>query len=260
MAGRAVPITLRAQALALLEVNTSIAKITEQTGLVKSTIYRIKKIAYERGFDPAKDSAFKDEFFEDAPRSGRPKVILAETTATVLKEIKESREGREKTSRELGYSAGISEMSTLRILHANKIGKWKPTWKPGLTQVMRDARYKFALEHENWLLEDWKNVIWSDETSIILGHRRGATRVWRTKEERFDETVIRRRWKKASEFMFWGCFSYDKKGPMHIWAPETAQEKRAAAKELEIVNALRKPTLKAEWKVNTAMRRVNLQR
>jgi hypothetical protein len=144
-------------------------------------------------------------------------------------------------------------MSALRILRANKVGKWKPTWKPGLTQAIRDARYKFALDHQNWSLEDWKNVIWSDETSIMLGHRRGATRVWRTKEERYDETVIRRRWKKASEFMFWGCFSYDKKGPMHIWTPETAQEKSAAAKELEIINAIREPTLKAEWEIRTGV-------
>ena len=72
------------------------------------------------------------------------------------------------------------------------------------------------MPHKDWTLEDWKNVIWTDETSVILSHRHGAVRVWRTKEEQYDQTVIRRRWKKALEFMFWGSFSYDKKGPMHI--------------------------------------------
>jgi hypothetical protein len=139
MAGRAVPITLRVQVLVLLKVNTPIAKIIEQTGLVKSTIYRIKKITYEHGFDPAKDNVFKDEFFEDASCFGRPKIITTEVATKVLEEVKKDREGREKTSRELGYSAGISEMSVLRILHANKIRKWKPTWKPDLTQAMCDA-------------------------------------------------------------------------------------------------------------------------
>lgn len=28
--------------------------------------------------------------------------------------------------------------------------------------------------------------------------------------ERFLRSCIRERWKGASEFMFWGCFSYDK--------------------------------------------------
>ena len=27
--------------------------------------------------------------------------------------------------------------------------------------------------------------------------------------------------------MFWGCFSYDKKGPCHCWTPETNKEKEA---------------------------------
>ena len=59
--------------------------------------------------------------------------------------------------------------------------------------------------------------------------------------------------------MFWGCFSYDKKGLMYIWILETTQEKEAAAKELEIINALREPTLKAEWELRTGIRRINLQ-
>jgi len=35
-------------------------------------------------------------------------------------------------------------------------------------------------DHQDWSLEDWKKVVWSDETSVILGHRRGGVRVWRT--------------------------------------------------------------------------------
>ena len=202
MPGRTVPITRRAQALALLEEGIPVSRITERTGLTKSTIYRIKQIAIEQGYDPQVSFEFDDEFFTDAPRIGRPKVITEETTSKVLEVVRGNREGREKNAKEIGYLSGISESSALRILRKHKVGKFKPTWKPGLTQAMKDARLKFAREHEHWTLEDWKNVIWSDETSIILGHRRGANRVWRTKEERYNKAVIRRRWKKASEFMF----------------------------------------------------------
>ena len=65
-----------------------------------------------------------------------------------------------------------------RILRKYAYRKRKPTWKLGLTQDMQAARLQFALDHQHWTLEDWKNVIWSDETSIILGHRRGAICVW----------------------------------------------------------------------------------
>jgi len=39
---------------------------------------------------------------------------------------------------------------------------------------MREARLQFALRYENWKLEDWKDVIWTDETSIVLGYWRGG--------------------------------------------------------------------------------------
>ena len=117
---------------------------------------------------------------------------------------------------------------------------------------------KFALEHQ-YDLEWWKNVIWTDETSIVLGQRRGSVHVWRTSQERYDSTVVRPRWNKASEFMFWGSFSYDKKGPFHIWKQETAKEKNAAKKELNRLNAITEPEAKARWELATAMRRLNLR-
>jgi hypothetical protein len=52
----------------------------------------------------------------------------------------------------------------------------------------------------------------------------------------FLEEVTRKRWKGYSEFMFWGCFSYDHKGPCHIWKPETAAEKAQALEEIEAWN------------------------
>ena len=92
------------------------------------------------------------------------------------------------------------------------------------------------MEHKDKTLEDWKNVIWTDETGVILGHQQGGTQLWWTPEERYDKTVIQQCWKGVTEFMFWGSFSYDKKGPCYIWRPETAQEKKTAEKELAEMN------------------------
>ena len=40
----------------------------------------------------------------------------------------------------------------------------------------------WANEHKNWTIEDWKKVLWSDETKINLFGSDGITRVWRKKE------------------------------------------------------------------------------
>jgi hypothetical protein len=60
--------------------------------------------------------------------------------------------------------------------------------------------------------------------------------------------------------MFWGCFSWDKKGPCHIWTTETASERTAADKELEKLNSSLKNALHTEWELSTRVRRMNLQR
>jgi hypothetical protein len=81
---------------------------------------------------------------------------------------------------------------------------------------MKAARLEWALVHKDWTLEDWKKVIWTDETSVLLSHRRGGYRIWRRRDKTVLKSCVRSRWKGYSEFMFWGAFSYDKKGPMHI--------------------------------------------
>ena len=107
---------------------------------------------------------------------------------------------------------------------------------------------EFCERYKDWTLEDWKNVIWTDETSVVLNARRGGrVRVWRQANERFIKPNIRVRYKGFSEFMFWGCFSYDRKGPMHCWSTETLKEKRAATKELERINNALEPYAKSTW-------------
>lgn len=77
--------------------------------------------------------------------------------------------------------------------------------------------------------------------------------------ECYDPTVIRRRYKNASEFMFWGCFSYDAKGPCHIYDPENAVSAKKAEKELEIANRAREMKAREEWELNQAIRNLELR-
>ena len=47
--------------------------------------------------------------------------------------------------------------------------------------------------------------------------------------------------------MFWGAFSYDKKGPCHVWEKETAQEKKDRKDDLNKRNSLREKANKQKW-------------
>jgi hypothetical protein len=57
---------------------------------------------------------------------------------------------------------------------------------------------------------------------VRLGGVGGKGRVWKTPDEGYHHYVIRRRWKGYKEFMFWVAFTYDKKGPCHMWDEEAS--------------------------------------
>ena len=59
--------------------------------------------------------------------------------------------------------------------------------------------------------------------------------------------------------MFWGCFTYDKKGPCHVYKPETRVERASAAQTISQLNAELEPVMRAEWELNTAMKRTGLR-
>ncbi len=43
-----------------------------------------------------------------------------------------------------------------------------------MTEEAKKARLVFGLEHKDWLIEDWKNVIFPDKSSVVLGRVRGT--------------------------------------------------------------------------------------
>jgi hypothetical protein len=124
---------------------------------------------------------------------------------------------------------------------------------------MRKKRLLFCLVHADWTLKDWKNVIFTDETSVCLGQRRGAVRVWRQADELNEVSCVRRYWKGFSEFMVWGYFSYDKKGPLYIWGKETKAQKKAADEEIEVLNKEYEPLAHQEWEITTRLARMKLR-
>ncbi len=74
----------------------------------------------------------------------------------------------------------------------------------------KKKRLAFALKHQEWTVEDWKRVIWSDETKI---NRIGSDgRVWVWKQA--GEGLINREVQGTVKFgggniMVWGCMGWE---------------------------------------------------
>jgi Transposase len=258
IATKALVVTLKASQKATIE-------ISGLTGLIPRTIDRIYATAVDRGFDPAvRPLVIRDEFVADKKRTGRPSKRTS-VEELIISMVRRDRYGREKSCADIAGEISekgvqVSATTVWRMLRKNGFRKTKPTRKPGLTQKMRSERLKWCLDRQHWSLDDWKNVIWSDETSVVLLHRRGGYRLWRQPEEKVNKSVIRPRWKGSSEFMFWGSFSYDKKGPCHCWCPETLAEKRLAEEEIDSLNKALEPAAKLAWELEQGVRRIHLRR
>ena len=87
--------------------------------------------------------------------------------------------------------------------------------KPLLRPPNIKKRLEFAIRHKDWTLDDWKRVLWSDESKfeIFGSHRRQHVR--RKVKERYNSKCIAPTVKHGGgSVIVWGCFSYDGVGEL----------------------------------------------
>ncbi len=66
----------------------------------------------------------------------------------------------------------------------------RPHRVPFLSAKNRKQRLQFTQAHQNWTIEDWKNVAWSDESRFLLRHSDGRVRIWRKEPESMDPSCL----------------------------------------------------------------------
>jgi hypothetical protein len=214
----------RIQAITLLELNIPHLEITAQTGISKAQIYSLREKAISQGWDPKISRIVEVHHVEDTLCSGRPKTSQ-DIIDLILKTVTQNSTTRGWSCTRIAHkvssiprtpSVSVSGSTVWRVLRRNGYCSYKRTVKPGLKLEDKAKRLKWCLDHRAWTFEDWKNVIWTDETSVQLGSVRGKRRVWRKSDEAYHPHVITRRWKGFQELMWWSCFTYNEKGPFHI--------------------------------------------
>jgi hypothetical protein len=123
-------------------------------------------------------------------------------------------------------------------LRERGLRRLKSTKKLGLTDIQKAQRYEIALSRKDWGLEEWRKVIFSDEASIIVSAKRGMQNISRIvgDKERYHPDCIERRHNNYSEAMFWGSFTYDYKGPCHVYLKETEEQRAEYMERIEKLN------------------------
>lgn len=269
--GKEATITERTQALTLHSTGAGYAKIEEVTGIKKGAFAHLLRKAKERGY--VKGGRVDLCHVESAKRSGRPRIITEENSIGQIIEavVTKNSTTRQYSTQEIAEAIAErlkpvpgaiapSRRTILRWLHANGFKNVKLTTKPGLNNPQKLRRLEWCLQHQDWTLDDWKRVVWSDETSVVLGAIRGKRRVWRRTRESEDGTCISRRWKGFKSFMFWASFTYDAKGPCYVWPNQNAKMKAKYKAMMDKYNAEHEAEDREKWELETAMRRMGIAR
>jgi len=80
----------------------------------------------------------------------------------------------------------ISEHTTRPTLRRMGYSSRRPHRVPLLSAKNRKLRLQFTQAHQNWTIEDWRNVAWSDESPFLLPHLDGQVRIWHQQHESMD--------------------------------------------------------------------------
>ena len=140
--------------VSLLNEGYSLCDIQAKTGLGKSTVHRISKTL--------------DLEKENLP-TGRPAKLTAHDKQRITHKIRTGKLENAVQATQFINSIIPNPVHPQTVRNALKEAGYQSATKkkvPMLKLTHRQRRLKFAQYHENWTVEDWKRILWSDETKI----------------------------------------------------------------------------------------------
>lgn len=121
----------------------------------------------------------------------------------------------------------ISSRTVSRRLNEVGLRSRRPATGPVLLPVHRAARLRFAREHENWTVDDWSSLLFTDESRVSLRSPDGRERVWRRPGERYAQCVISPRTPfHGRSLMIWAGISLEARTDLVVWERGTINAHR----------------------------------
>ncbi|KAI1005874.1 hypothetical protein K3495_g2346 [Podosphaera aphanis] len=145
-------------------------------------------------------------------KSGRPRKLTSRDKRAIARSMVN---GRSTTAvdmtRLINNERGV-KVSPETIRHALKqegLKAFKKKKKPLLSKSHRRARLKWAFDHKDWTIDDWKRVIWSDETKINRITSGGIRYAWGKDHNSLSPATVGETIKfERGSLMIWGCMSW----------------------------------------------------
>jgi len=185
--------------IVLLKKKESLRKIAKTLEVGHSTVLRVRK---RHNLEPNVNAKGRNSLLTDRDARRMERLIIT---------------GECKTPKPASLKIGkhVSEWTTRRALRRIGLVSAVKQKKPALSPKNIKARLEFCKQYKNWTIEDWKKVIWSDETKINRYQSDGKEYYW----HRLYETIKKHHVKPTvkhggGNIMVWGCFNWWRTGPL----------------------------------------------
>jgi transposase len=191
----------RAQVAALKNQGVSNQEIAVATGLSVSGIQKINRTVKQTNS------------FKDRPRSGRPRKLSDRNNRTIVRMLKKKETQTATTiSKALksSHNIEVSRFTVARALKSHGYACRIKKKKPKLTERHKKARLAFAKKYESWTSDDWKKVVWSDESKFNLLNSDGKEYYWTDRPDEITEEGITPTLKfGGGGVMVWSCLTWE---------------------------------------------------
>jgi transposase len=193
------PFSQQSTVISLLQEGYSLHQIQSKTGLGKSTIGRIKKTVDED---------------KENNKGGRPSKLSTRDKQAIIRQITTGKlDNAVQATHYINniLSSPVTPQTVRNALKENNLRSVVKQKRPLLKKVHHQNRLKFAQNHANWTVEDWKRVLWSDETKINRIGSDGRVYTWKKRGEGLSDRTTSPTVKHGggNNLMVWGCMGWN---------------------------------------------------
>ncbi|RYH28397.1 hypothetical protein EON65_12315 [archaeon] len=185
--------------LTLREQGCKLSQIAQQSkvtlGAVRAVLYKWKQ----------------HHTIQDLPKTGRPPILDNRTKRRLARM---ALRGDVESATELAETAAdhdiahVSARTIRNMLHHEGLKAMRSIRKPLLTRTHKRKRLEFAMAHRDWTVQQWKQVIFSDEKTILAGPSETHKLRWVKPTQGLNPKLVLPTVQGGGvAIMVWGCIS-----------------------------------------------------
>jgi len=149
-------------------------------------------------------------------KRGRKRKTTASDDRMIVNAVKTDRFTTAKGIQSTVAAALGLSLNTIRgrIKESGEFNSYFAARKPFISGNNKIKRLAWAKEHLHWTSEQWRQVMWSDESPFVLRYN-AKRRVWRMHNERYNQMCCVASVKHDVKIMVWGAFAAHGVGILH---------------------------------------------